>query len=102
MNKRPHPTSLRDIKSISSAGIRSIPKVQRSLYLDLYMLKREENKVEQAMIYLDKRRNSLRKQLQSIKQRVDRLQKEMPQEQQVVKSSKNIERRPLKRIAITY
>lgn len=102
MKKRIHVTGLRDIKSIHSAGIRSIPKVQRSLYLDLYMLKREENKVEQALIYLDKRRNSLRRQLQSIKQRVDRLQKEMLQEQQVVKSSKNMERRSLKRLAIKY
>lgn len=102
MNKRPHPTSLRDIKSISSAGIRSIPKVQRSPYLDLYMLKREENKVEQAMLYLEKRRSSLCRQLQSIKQRVARLQKQMLQEQQVVKHSESIATRPLKRLTIKY
>ena len=39
-------SSLRNIKSIHSVGARSIPKVQRSSYLELYMLRREKDRLE--------------------------------------------------------
>ena len=58
--------SVRDIKSIHSAGARSIPKVQRSSYLELYMLKREKDRLEKEIFALDKRNNTANRQLSSI------------------------------------
>lgn len=73
--KRPT-SSLSGIKSIHSAGIRAIPKVQRSGYLDLYTLGREKDRLEGEISALDKRKNAAANQLKNVVKRVIRLQKE--------------------------
>lgn len=94
-------TGIRDIKSIHSVGVRSIPKVQRSGYLELYMLRREKDKLEKEIFALDKRRSAADKQLDSINKRIEKLQKEVHGEQKI-KTYRSIPTRPLKKMAINY
>jgi len=92
---------IRDIKSIHSIGARSIPKVQRSRYLELYMLRREKDRLEKELFALDKRRNLANRQLESINKRIEKLQKEVHEEQKI-KTYRGIPTRPLKTMAINY
>jgi hypothetical protein len=94
-------SSLRNIKSIRSVGARSIPKVQRSSYLDLYILRREKDRLEKEAFALDKRKTAADKQLNSIAKRIERLQKET-QDDHKVKTYRGISARPLKTMAIKY
>ena len=92
---------LKDIKSIHSIGARSIPKVQRSNYLDLYILRREKDRLEKEVFALDKRKTAADRQFNSIVKRIEKLQKETHDEQKV-KTYKQISARPLKPMAINY
>lgn len=91
----------RDIKSIHSIGARSIPKIQRSTYLELYMLRREKDRLEREVFALDKRRNTAKRQLNSLNKRIEILQEEMQKEQKV-KTYSDVPTRPLKRMAVNY
>ena len=92
---------LRDIRSIHSAGIRSIPKVQRSPHLELYTLSREKLRLEKEIYALDKRTNAAKRQLANILKRMEGLQKEVHQEESI-KTYRGLPRRPLKTMAIKY
>ena len=92
---------LKDIKSIHSIGARSIPKVQRSSYLDLYILRREKDRLEKEVLALDKRKTAADRQFNSIAKRIEKLQKETHDEHKV-KTYKQISARPLKPMAINY
>ncbi|MBI5748747.1 MAG: hypothetical protein HZA00_06425 [Nitrospinae bacterium] len=91
----------RDIKSIHSIGVRSIPKVQRSSYLELYMLIREKDRLEKEISALDKRRDSANRQLSSINGRIEKLQQEADKEQKG-KTYRDISTKPLKTMSIAY
>lgn len=91
----------RDIKSIHSVGVRSIPKVQRSSYLELYMLRREKDRLEKEIFAIDKRRDSANRQLSSINGRIEKLQQEADREQKV-KTYRDIPTKPLKTMSIAY
>jgi len=93
--------SIRDIKSIHSIGARSIPKVQRSSYLELYMLRREKDRLERELFALDKRRDAANRQLDGINKRIEKLQKEV-QEEQKIKTYRSMPTGPLKTMAINY
>ena len=99
-SKRPR-SSLRGIKSIHSAGIRSIPKVQRSGYLDLYTLGREKDRLEKEISSLDKRRTAAATQSDSVIKRIIQLQKETGEEERA-KTRKSMPAKPLKTMAIKY
>ncbi len=92
---------IRDVKSIHSIGARSIPKVQRSSYLELYMLKREKDRLDKELFALNKRRKTRDMQLNSIDKRIEKLQKEVYEEQDI-KTYRSIPTRPLKTMAISY
>jgi len=92
---------VRDIKSIHSIGARSIPKVQRTSYLELYMLRREKDRLEKEIFAIDKKRNAAIRQLDSIDKRIEKLQKEVHEEQKI-KTCRSIPTRPLKTMAINY
>jgi len=94
-------SSLRNIKSIHSIGARSIPKVQRSSYLESYILRREKDILEKEVFALDKKKTAADKQLNSIAKRIERLQKET-QDDHKVKTYRGISTRPLKTMAIKY
>ncbi len=71
-----HLSSLRNIKSIHTVGAGSIPKVQRSTYLELYILGREKDRLEKEMRLLEKRKDAAGNHLSSVTKRLKRLQKE--------------------------
>jgi len=91
----------RDIKSIHSVGARSIPKAQRSAYLELYMHRREKDRLEKEIFALDKRRNTAKRLLDSINKRIEKLQTETHEEQKI-KTYRNIPTKPLKTLSIQY
>lgn len=70
------------ISSIHTAGISSVPKTQRSQYLELYALGREKCRLTKEMQVLDTRRETIRRHLGSIGQRILKLQQEMVRQQQ--------------------
>jgi len=92
---------IRDIKSIHSVGARSIPKAQRSAYLELYMHRREKDRLEKEIFVLDKRRSTAQRLLDSINKRIEKLQKETHEEQKI-KTYRNIPTKPLKTLSIHY
>jgi peptidoglycan hydrolase CwlO-like protein len=94
-------TGIRDIKSIRSIGARSIPKAQRSSYLELYVLGSEKNRLEKEIFALDKRINAAKKQFDSICNRIKQLQKET-RDKQEIKTYKDIPTKPLKTMPINY
>lgn len=93
--------SVREIKSIRSIGARSIPKAQRSTYLELYMHRREKDRLEKELFLLDKRRSTAKKLLSSIDKRLEKLQTEA-QVGQKVKTYRNVPTKPLKKMSIKY
>jgi len=96
-----HVASIRDVKSIHSTGMRSIPKVQRSSYLELYMLKREKDRLEKEIYSLDKKRNIAKRQLDNISIRIEKQQQETHEEQEI-RTYRSIPTKPLKTMGISY
>ncbi|MGD8779218.1 MAG: hypothetical protein PVH88_09700 [Ignavibacteria bacterium] len=71
-------TSLRDTKSsIRLGSIRSIPKVQRSSYLELFVMSGEKQRLEKELFTLEKRRNTIKKRLTEVYKKMEILQKEI-------------------------
>ena len=68
-------SGLRSIRSMHSAGKRSIPRVQSSAYLDLYMLRKEKDRLEKEIYILDKRKKEGQKKLDDVNKQMDKLQK---------------------------
>jgi hypothetical protein len=91
----------RNVKSIHSIGARSIPKVQRSSYLELYRLRREKDMLEKEIFALDKRKGCADRQMRSINSRIDKLQKDTLEEQKISTAKRPVSR-PLKTMAINY
>lgn len=92
---------LRDIKGMHSIGARSIPKAQRSDYLELYMVRKEKDRLEKEIFALDKKRSAALRQLNNINQRIEKLQKEA-NEKQKINSRGGAPVRPLKTMTINY
>ncbi len=57
---------LRETRTMHSAKKRSIPQVQSSAYLDLYLLGKEKARLDKEMFILEKRKTGLRKRLDEI------------------------------------
>jgi hypothetical protein len=65
---------LREIRTIQSLKRSSIPRSQSSSYLDLYVMKREKDRLEKGIFTLEKKRRAIHKRLDEIKKEMDRLQ----------------------------
>jgi hypothetical protein len=94
-------TSVRDVKSIRSVGARSIPKIQRSAYLELSMHRREKDRLEKEIFALDKRKITAQRLLDSINRRIEKLQTEVHEEQKTA-TYRNTPVKPLKTLVIKY
>ena len=70
-------TNLGNVRTMNTIGARSIPKVQRSDYLDLYVLKKEKDRLESEMYVLEKRKKVVGQLLHDINRRIDALQNEV-------------------------
>ena len=86
---------VRDIKSIHSIGARSIPKVQRSSYLELYTLKREKDRLEKEVFASERRGRAAKRQLDDVDKRIEKLQKEAHEEQKT-KTCRHVPARPIR------
>jgi predicted nucleic acid-binding Zn-ribbon protein len=86
-----------------SIGARSIPKAQRSDYLELYVLDREKSRLEKEVYATDKRRNNTQKRLNNITSRMEKLQKEIKETKESARPYGHfLPRKPLKRMSIKY
>jgi len=92
---------IENIKSIHSIGARSIPKVQRSSHLDLYVFEREKDRLEKEVFALNKRTSRAKRQLDSAYLRIKKLQKEIYEEQEI-KTYRSVPTKPLKTMAVNY
>ncbi len=64
-------SGLRKIRTMHSASKRSIPRVASSAYLDLYMLRKEEERLEKEDAILEKRKAAIQKRLEDIKKEIE-------------------------------
>lgn len=94
--------SLQDIKGIHFAGVRSIPKSQRSAYLELYVLDREMDRLGKERFALGKRMNNCQKRLDMISIRKEKLYKQVTEEGEIKVHVGASPRKPLKTMAIRY
>lgn len=92
---------IRDTKSIHSVGASSIPKVQRSVYLELYILRREKDRLEKEVFDLSKKKDRAEKQLDRILKRIESSQEEMSHEKRI-KPAVDSTTKPLKTFSISY
>jgi len=59
-------SGLRELRTMHSSKKRSIPRVQSSAYLDLYMLGKEKDRLEKESFVLDKKKKAMQKRLDEI------------------------------------
>ncbi len=90
-----------NVRSMHSIGARSVPKVQRSPYLDLYALKREKDRLEKEAAVLEKKVKITGRLLRDVNKLISGLQEEL-QEDGAVKSFRNTKTNPLKTMPISY
>jgi hypothetical protein len=93
--------TIRNIRSMHSIGARSVPKVQRSPYLDLYAMKREQKRLEKEMTMLEKRRKITGRLLSDVNKMIEKLQKEVQGEGEI-KSASRTKTSPLRTMPIRY
>ena len=67
-------SGLRDIRSLHTSGRRSIPRVQSSAFLDLYMLQKAKDRLEKEAALLIKRGQAIEKRLSEIQKQMDSLE----------------------------
>lgn len=68
-------SGLRDIRTMHSSRKRSIPRVQSSAYLDLYILRKEKDRLEKEIYLLEKRKKGIKKRIEEINAEMDKLEK---------------------------
>lgn len=101
MGRLPYAKGVIDVKSIHTAGVRSIPKSHRSPYLDLYVLAREKDRLEKENYVFGRRSVAVDTRLKTINKRMQKLQEEI-QEQSKTHSFSNPSKKSLKTMAINY
>jgi hypothetical protein len=93
--------TIRNIRSMHSIGARSVPKAQRSPYLDLYTLKKEKDRLEEEASILEKKMKITARLLNDVNKLIVKLQKEI-QEDGAIKTVKNTKANSLKTMPIRY
>lgn len=68
-------SGLRDLRTMLSSKKRSISRVQSSAYLDLYMLRKEKDRLEKEVYILEKRKKTSQKRIDEIDAQMGRLEK---------------------------
>lgn len=68
-------SGLREIRSLHTSGRRSIPRVQSSAYLDLYMLQKAKDRLEKEAALLIKRGQAIEKRLREIQKQMESLER---------------------------
>jgi len=95
--------SLRNIRSMHTTGQRTIPKSEGSAYLNLFMLRKEKEKLEKEKGVAEKRIAGIDKRLADIQKETDELQKLTEQEKvKQVNKGPVIEDKKWKRMPLNY
>ena len=94
-------STLRNVRSMHSIGARSIPRVQRSLYLDLYALKREQDRLAKDALALEKKMKITGRLLRDVNKLIAGLQGEI-QEDRAMKTVKHTKTDSLRTMPIRY
>ena len=89
------------LQSIHTAHVSSVPKAQRSAYLDLYVLGRERDRLTQEMRALDDRREVIAQHLKNINRQIGSMQQDVAKEQQEA-AGVRIPSQPVKTLDINY
>jgi len=96
-------SGLRSIKSMHSSSKRSVPRVQSSSYLDLYMLKKEKDRLEKEIYILDKRKTDIQKRLDEVNKEMDKLQQaETERKESVAKEFEKPSGKEWKTVSLEY
>ncbi|OHB78566.1 MAG: hypothetical protein A2Z25_14790 [Planctomycetes bacterium RBG_16_55_9] len=93
--------TLNDIKSVRSVGATSIPKAKRPIYLELYVLGKERDRLVKELATLNKRRSTVTKNLTLVGEQIKELHKEALKQQED-KKDENSHEKPLKTLAVKY
>jgi chromosome segregation ATPase len=99
LHKQRHGATI--LQSIHTAQVSSVPKTQRSAYLELYVLGREKGRLTQEMLALDARREVIDRHLKNISKQISGMQQEVAKEQQNA-SGIRTPGRPVKTVDINY
>jgi len=96
-------SGLREMRTMHSSKKRSIPRVQSSAYLDLYMLGKEKDRMEKEMFILEKRKTSVQKRLDEIAVEMKKLEEAETRGQQATPDEfKKNHKKDWKTMAMTY
>jgi hypothetical protein len=90
-----------DIKSVRSTGATSVPKFQRPGHLELYVLGMQKSVLEKEFSALERRRGTVKKHLDGVNERIEKLQKET-YEQRRSNDCKSTPQKPLKTLTVNY
>jgi len=93
--------TIRNLRSMHSIGARSVPKAQRSPYLDLYTLKKEKDRLEKETSILEKKRKITGRLLNDVNKTITGLQKEI-QEEDEIKTVKHTKANSLRTMPVRY
>ena len=93
--------TIRNLRSMHSIGARSVPKAQRSPYLDLYTLKKEKDRLEKEASILEKKKKILGRLLSDVNKTITGLQKEI-QEEDEIKTVKHTKANSLRTMPVRY
>jgi chromosome segregation ATPase len=89
VNKTLHIRSLRDVQGLRQARIYSIPKQQRSVHLDLYVLAREKERLETELFQLQAKVSLIKKRLAQSNKRMTGLMREIGRAQETDSTKKD-------------
>lgn len=93
--------TIRNLRSMHSIGARSVPKAQRSPYLDLYTLKKEKDRLEKESSILEKKKKITTRLLHDVNNSIAGLQKEI-QEEDEIKTVKHTKTNSLRTMPVRY
>lgn len=93
--------TIRNMRSMHSIGARSVPKAQRSPYLDLYTLKKEKDRLEKETFILEKKRKITGRLLSDVNKSIAGLQEEIRGEDEI-KTVKHTKANPLRTMSVRY
>jgi hypothetical protein len=93
--------TIRNLRSMHSIGARSVPKAQRSPYLDLYTLKKEKDRLEKETSVLEKKRKITGRSLRDINKLIAGLQEEIRGEGEI-KTAKHTKANSLRTMPVRY
>jgi len=87
-------SGLSDIKTSQKTKLHTMPKkVRDSDYLDLYLLTKEKDRLEQEKSAVDKRRKRLEENLKELQQQIETLQKAAAGEDGEAKDKEKVEKK---------